>query len=78
MSVHDFCLVLVIAKGVKSNIKTSVAVNHVEVDIASIPGAFAFTVLDQGPLSRDGDADKVCFVQGGLTQTHRVHIRRGW
>lgn len=74
MSVHDFCLVLVITKGVKSDIKISVVVNHVEVDIASIPSAFTFAILDQSPLSRDGDANKVSLVQRRLTQTHCVHF----
>ena len=74
MRVHDFCRVFVVTKGVKSNIKIPVVVDHVKVDIASVPSSFAFAVLDQSSLPRYGDTNKVSLVQGDLTQTHCIHF----
>ena len=73
MSIHDFCCIVFVSKSIKSNLESPVLVNHVEVDISGLSCAFAFAVLNQGSLTRDGDADEVRLVQRALAQSNRIH-----
>ena len=66
MSVHDFCCFVFVFKSVEFSLEIPVLINHVEVDIAGISGAFAFTVLNQGSLTRDGDTNEVSLVQRAI------------
>lgn len=73
MSVHDIYRLVLISKSIKFNIEVPPSVNHLEVDIPTVPRTQALAVLDQCCLTENSNANKIRFIKHAFSQGHGIY-----
>ena len=77
VSIHDVYRIVLVSKGVKSDVEVPVVVNHVEVHISTILSAYVLAVLNQRILTRNCDANKIRFEKNASPNSHSVYRCNG-